>query len=57
MSAATYEPHDEIYSEEGSEHYLFTGKEKDTTGLYYYGARYYDPELGRFIARGGYMTR
>ncbi|MBU4333403.1 MAG: hypothetical protein KKD07_03070, partial [Candidatus Omnitrophica bacterium] len=28
----------------------FTGKRKDDeTGLYYYGARYYDPEWGRFI--------
>jgi RHS repeat-associated protein len=28
----------------------FTGKELDaSTGLYYYGARYYDPEIGRFI--------
>ena len=27
---------------------LFTGQEKDDTGLYYYGSRYYDPELGRF---------
>lgn len=29
--------------------YKFTGKEKDSTGLYYYGARYYDPVLCRFI--------
>ena len=29
--------------------YRFTGKLFDNTGLYYYGARYYDPELGRFI--------
>ncbi len=28
--------------------YLYTGKELDETGLYYYGARYYNPELGRF---------
>ncbi|MFH1317765.1 MAG: RHS repeat-associated core domain-containing protein [Candidatus Omnitrophota bacterium] len=28
--------------------YLFTGKELDNTGLYYYGACYYDPEIGRF---------
>lgn len=27
----------------------FTGKELDSTNLYYYGARYYDPEIGRFI--------
>ena len=36
---------------EGSEDYLFNGKEKDTTGLYYYGARYYDTHVGRFITR------
>ncbi len=29
----------------------FTGQElDDETGLYYYGARYYDPQLGRFIS-------
>jgi RHS repeat-associated protein len=29
----------------------FTGQERDDeTGLYYYGARYYDPQLGRFIS-------
>jgi RHS repeat-associated protein len=30
--------------------YKFTGKELDSTGLYYYEARYYDPTLGRFIS-------
>ena len=29
--------------------HLYTGKELDSTGLYFYGARYYDPEIGRFI--------
>jgi len=28
--------------------YLYTGKELDDSGLYYYAARYYDPKLGRF---------
>ena len=32
------------------EHYGFTGKEHDSeSGLLYYGARYYDAELGRFL--------
>ena len=32
--------------------FAFTGREWDAeTGLYYYRARYYDPELGRFISR------
>ncbi|MBN2323433.1 MAG: VCBS repeat-containing protein [Spirochaetes bacterium] len=29
--------------------YLYTGREKDGNGMYYYGARYYEPDLGRFI--------
>jgi RHS repeat-associated protein len=29
---------------------LFTGQRLDTTGLYYYEARYYDPSIGRFIS-------
>jgi RHS repeat-associated protein len=35
-----------------SAHLRFTGKELDNDldlGLYYFGARYYDPEVGRFI--------
>jgi RHS repeat-associated protein len=28
-----------------------TGKEQDATGLSYFGARYYDPAVGRFITR------
>jgi RHS repeat-associated protein len=33
------------------EQYTYNGKELDTTGFYYYGARYYDPETGRFLTR------
>ena len=29
---------------------LFTGQILDATGLYFYNARYYDPEIGRFIS-------
>jgi RHS repeat-associated protein len=32
-----------------SNHYKFTGKERDETGLDYFGARYYSNGLGRFI--------
>lgn len=41
---------------EGPERYLFTGKVKDSTDLYYYGARYYDPKLGRFLTRDPYTS-
>ena len=29
----------------------YTGRENDGTGLYYYRARYYSPQLGRFISQ------
>jgi RHS repeat-associated protein len=57
--AITYHPFGEVSIQEGTEHYTFTGKELDETGLYYYGARYYDPDLGRFITRDsikGYIS-
>jgi RHS repeat-associated protein len=28
----------------------YTGREDDSTGLYYYRARYYDPQIGRFVS-------
>ena len=34
---------------------VFTGKEHDQTGLVYFGARYYDPQLGRFITQDTYL--
>ncbi|GHH54451.1 hypothetical protein GCM10018773_57520 [Streptomyces candidus] len=30
--------------------YRFAGGYQDPTGLYHYGARYYDPRIGRFIS-------
>lgn len=39
----------EVQNDSG-ERYKYTGqKEVVSIGLYYYGARYYDPEIGRFI--------
>ncbi len=39
-----------------SNDYKFTGKEKDAeTGLYYYGARYYDSELAWAVYLTGYL--
>jgi len=51
VSLTEYTPYGGTHAQEGTydQNYKFTGKELDpSTGLYYYGARYYDPELGRF---------
>ncbi len=50
---AAYYPFGETRSSSGSINlpYKFTGQENDPeSGLYYYGARYYDPVIGRFIS-------
>jgi RHS repeat-associated protein len=46
-----YEPFGPGYGEDGVEDYRYTGKQEDPTGLYYYGARYYNPTIGRFTTR------
>ena len=49
-----YEPFGTILASKGpnDNHYTFTGKEYDLeSGLFYFGARYYDPKIGRFITK------
>ncbi len=49
----SYGPYGEVFGSTGSSHNTmqYTGREQDAqSGLYYYRARYYDPELGRFIS-------
>ena len=46
-----FDPFGNLEAQSGTEpnHYLFTGKERDENGLYYFYARYYNPRIGRFI--------
>jgi RHS repeat-associated protein len=39
-----------ITGEQSENPFQYTGRENDNTGLYYYRARYYSPELQRFIS-------
>jgi RHS repeat-associated protein len=48
VTEAVYSPFGETTA---TGEYLYNGKEKDATGLYYYGARYYDCDIGRFITK------
>ncbi|MBN2533834.1 MAG: hypothetical protein JXB88_13140 [Spirochaetales bacterium] len=53
VQAIAYDPYGKtVYSGGVNElSYQFTGQEfEQGTGLYYYGARYYDPVLGRFLS-------
>ena len=52
VKALWYRPFGGTTREQGdaTARYRYTGKEKDDSGLYYYGARYYDDALGRFLA-------
>ena len=48
--SSNYQPFGVGEGEDGGEEFRYTGKPEDkATGLYYYGARYYDPTIGRFI--------
>jgi RHS repeat-associated protein len=39
-----------ITGEQSENPFQYTGRENDNTGLYYYRARYYSPELQRFVS-------
>jgi RHS repeat-associated protein len=51
--SSNYQPFGSQYGSSGTDPtYKYAGKPLDgATGLYYYGARYYDPITGRFITR------
>ena len=52
-TTVVYKPYGSIAAEEGHDNFRpkYTGKEIDeSTGLYYFGARYYNAELGQFIS-------
>jgi RHS repeat-associated protein len=40
----------QVIGEASENPFQFTAREKDETGSYYYRARYYSPEMGRFIS-------
>lgn len=50
FSAVTYKPFGAVYSPTGYDQVTFAGEMVDDIGLVYLFARYYDPELGRFMA-------
>ena len=50
--SSNYRPFGPQYDASGTETVKYTGKREDSpTKLYYFGARYYDPELGRFTTQ------
>jgi RHS repeat-associated protein len=53
--SSNYIPYGIKYATIGKEEFMYTGKPYDTaTGLYYEGARYYDPSNGRFVTQDSY---
>ena len=53
--SSNYVPYGQNYAISGKEVFMYTGKPLDSaTGLYYYGARYYDDGIGRFVTEDSY---
>jgi RHS repeat-associated protein len=51
LFSSNYQPYGVNYGQVGAEEFMYTGKMMDAlTGLYYFGARFYDDAVGRFIA-------
>lgn len=60
VQSLTYLPYGQVRGNTGSIDVTrkYTGQElDDSTGLYFYGARYYDPVLGRFISADSTTAR
>ncbi|HEV2225976.1 MAG TPA: RHS repeat-associated core domain-containing protein [Nitrososphaerales archaeon] len=56
--SSNYVPYGNNYGISGKEVFMYTGKSYDSaTGLCYYGARYYDPNLGRFVTQDSKFGR
>ncbi len=53
QTSYTYEPfgHTTVSGASSTNPFQFTGRENDTTGLYYYPARYYSPSAQRFVSQ------
>jgi RHS repeat-associated protein len=49
-SVTTYKPFGTAYGASGTEKFTYAGEMKDSTGLFYLSARYYDPSIGRFVS-------
>ncbi len=53
VGSYTYDPFGNVIQEQSypdADCIRFTGKRLDSTGMYYFNARYYDPTIGRFIS-------
>jgi RHS repeat-associated protein len=59
VSLTEFTPYGSTFKQVGTydPKYKFTGKELDAAGLYFYGARYYDPQIGRFISADTIVQR